>query len=77
MKTTTAKRETQNLQKLRATLLDAVSRVDLKATDAKITQTMCIIDATFDAALRRKPMLPADMFALGMKKAERAGGSQI
>lgn len=61
---------TGTLGKLRATLLAAIAEMDLKGMDSRVTQAMCIIEATFDAAIHQKQIVPREAFLSGMAKAQ-------
>ena len=48
-------------------LLGAVSELDLRGTDDQITKAMCIIEATFEAAISGKRISAGEAFKRGMK----------
>ena len=59
----------EELGGLRAGLLAAIAEMDLKGTDTKVTQAMCIVEAVFDAAAHRKEIVPREVFLSGIAKA--------
>lgn len=69
MKSQPKQKFTETLGKLRAGLLAAVAEIDLKGTNSKVTQAMCIIEAAFDAAIHQKQIVPREAFLSGMAKA--------
>lgn len=55
------------LREIRPILLAAISELDLRGADDQITKAMCIIDATFDAAISGKLISSDELFRRGMK----------
>ena len=55
-----------SIGEFRGGLLSAIAEMDLKGTDTKITQAMCIIEAAFDAAAHQKQIVPRKIFLSGM-----------
>jgi hypothetical protein len=69
MKSLPKQQMSETLGELRAGLLAAIAEMDLKGTDSKVTQAMCIIEAMFDAALHQKQIVPRELFLSGMARA--------
>lgn len=59
------------LQKIHSVLLAAISELDLRGTDEQITKAMCVIDATFDAAISGEQISPAKALKHGLALAVR------
>jgi hypothetical protein len=51
---------------LRAKLLSAVAELDLRGTDGRITEAMCVIEATIDAAVAGKKISARNAAKLGL-----------
>lgn len=58
------------LGELRAGLLAAIAEMDLKGTDSKVTQAMCIIESAFSSAASGQKFIPRQTFLSGMAKAK-------
>lgn len=58
------------IDELRTGLLAAISELDLKGTDSKVTQAMCIIEEAFNAAMHGKKVTPRQIFLSGIAKAK-------
>lgn len=58
-----------SIGELRAGLLSAIAEMDLKGTDTKVTQAICIIEAGFAAAVHQKQIVPRKIFSSGMAMA--------
>ena len=56
----------------RAGLLAAIAEMDLKGTDSKVTQAMCIIEEAFSSAASGRKIIPRQTFLSGMAKAKLA-----
>lgn len=63
------------LGELRADLLAAIAEMDLKGTDARVTQAMCIIEAAFGSAASGHRIAPRQTYLSGMAKAEIIGSN--
>ena len=68
MKTKTKRNGVVTLGELRANLLAAVAELDLKGTDSKVTQAMCIIEAAFNLAANKQKLNPKIIFRSGVAK---------
>jgi hypothetical protein len=51
---------------LRAKLLSALAELDLRGTDRRITEAMCVIEATIDSALSGKKISARKAAKLGL-----------
>ena len=51
---------------LRAKLLSAVAELDLRGTDQRISEAMCVIEATIDAAVLGKKVSAQKAAKLGL-----------
>jgi hypothetical protein len=60
------------LGELRTGLLAAIAELDLKGTDSKVTQAMCIIEEAFSSAASGRKVIPRQTFLSGMAKAKAA-----
>ena len=69
MKTQPKQKLAVSIGEFRAGLLSAIAEMDLKGTDTKVTQAMCIIEAGFDAAVHQKQIMPRKIFLSGMAMA--------
>lgn len=58
-------------QEVRSIMLSAVSGLDLRGTDEQITKAMCVIEATFDAAISGKKITPTVALRRGLGLAKR------
>ena len=74
MKTQSKQKSSGKLGELRADLLAAIAEMDLKGTDSKITQAMCIIEEAFISAASGKKIIPRQTFQSGMAKAKLVTG---
>ena len=74
MKTQVKQKLTGTLGELRANLLAAIAEMDLKGTDAKVTQAMCIIEEAFSSTASGQKIIPRQIFLSGMEKAKLAAG---
>jgi hypothetical protein len=70
MKSKTKRDEVKTLGALRANLLAAVAELDLKGTDSKVTQAMCIIEQAFNAMASGQRLNAKRIFRLGIAKAK-------
>jgi len=66
------KRTKSALRELRTCLLAAISELDLKGTDLRVTQAMCIIEEAFNAATLGKKVRPRQIFLSGIANAKSA-----
>jgi hypothetical protein len=62
------------LGELRAGVLMAIAEMDLKGTDARVTQAMCIIEEVFRSATEGQRLIPRQAFLSGMAKAKLVAG---
>jgi len=72
MKTQSKQKLTGQLGELRAGLLAAIAEMDLKGTDSRVTQAMCIVEEAFRSAASGQKIIPCQTFASGMAKARLA-----
>lgn len=72
MKSQPKQKLSETLGELRAGLLAAIAEMDLKGTDSKVTQAMCIIEEAFRSAASGQKIIPYQTFASGMAKARLA-----
>jgi hypothetical protein len=70
MKSQSKHKEALKFSELRNGVLAAVAEMDLKGADSRVTQAMCIIEETFDAAVKGRKLIPHRIFALGTAKAK-------
>ena len=59
----------EKLAGLRVGLLAAVAEMDLKGTDSRVTQAMCIIEEAFILAAKGQKIIPQQVYVSGMAKA--------
>jgi len=69
MKSQPKQKTTTTLGELRAGLLAAIAEMDLKGTDSRVTQAMCIIEEAFGSASKGQTIIPRQIFLSGMAKA--------
>ena len=74
MKTQSKQKLTETLGELRAGLLAAIAEMDLKGTDSKVTQAMCIIEEAFSSAAGGQKIIPRQTFLAGVAKAKLVAG---
>jgi hypothetical protein len=74
MKTQSKQKPIGKLGQLRASLLAAIAEMDLKGTDSKVTQAMCIIEEVFDSAASGHKIVPRQTFLSGTAKAKMIAG---
>ena len=60
----------ETLGEFRTGLLAAVAEMDLKGTDSKVTQAMCIIEEAFSMVAKGQRIIPRQTFISGMAKAK-------
>ncbi len=60
-----------DLTRIHSTLVAAVSELDLKCEDEQITKSLCVIDATFAAAIAGEKLSPRKMFKRGMAMSQK------
>ncbi len=70
MKTQAKQNHVKILGALRTNLLAAVAELDLKGTDSKVTQAMCIIEEAFNSATSEQHLNVKRIFRLGIAKAK-------
>lgn len=63
----------RTFSELQANLLAAVAELDLKGTNTKVTQAMCIIDEAFAATAKGIKFSPKYIFRSGITRAETVG----
>jgi len=63
----------RTFSELHANLLAAVAELDLKGTNTKVTQAMCIVDEAFAATAKGIKFTPKDIFKSGIARAELVG----
>jgi hypothetical protein len=73
MKSKTKQNQVKILDALRADLLTAVAELDLKGTNSKVTQAMCIIEEAFNSFARGRQPSAKQIFLSGMSKAKLVG----
>lgn len=56
-------------RELRASLLAAIAEMDLKGTNSRVTQAMCIIEEVFDSTARGHQVDPRQAFLSGTARA--------
>lgn len=74
MKTQSKQKPTGKLGELRAGLLAAIAEMDLKGTDSKVTQAMCIIEEAFSSVASGQKIIPHQTFLAGVAKAKLVAG---
>jgi hypothetical protein len=74
MKSQSKQKLTGTLGELRAGLLAAIAEMDLKGTDSKVTQAMCIIEEAFSSAAGGQKIIPRQTFLAGVAKAKLVAG---
>jgi hypothetical protein len=72
MKSQPKQKISETFGELRAGLLAATAEMDLKGTDSKVTQAMCIIEEAFSSAACGRTIIPRQTFLSGMAKARLA-----
>jgi hypothetical protein len=58
------------LQEVRSTVLAAVAELDLRGTDQRFTEAMCVVEEAFDAAVAGKSIRPNEIARRGMAKSD-------
>jgi hypothetical protein len=70
--------ETKNkFLELRTTLLSAVAELDLRGTDRRITEAMCVIETTIDAAVLGKKVFAQKAAKLGLALSKRGSRASL
>lgn len=75
MKSQPKQKLSEALIELRAGLLAAIAEMDLKGTDSKVTQAMCIVEEAFSLAVKGQKVIPRQVFISGMAKAKLVGSN--
>jgi hypothetical protein len=73
----TQKEQKNKFLELRAKLLSAVAELDLRGTDRRITDAMCVIEATFDAAVSGKRICARKAAKLGLALSKRVSRASL
>lgn len=58
------------LNNLRLGVLASIAEMDLKGTDLKVTQAMCIVEEAFNTVANGQKLIPQRVFLSGMAKAQ-------
>jgi hypothetical protein len=70
MKSKSKHKEALKFTELRNGVLAAIAEMDLKGADSRVTRAMCIVEESFDAAVKGRKLIPQRIFALGIAKAK-------